>query len=141
MRLDIVTPSRRLQSVATTDVRLPIETSRVLIPGKEGEFEVLPGHAPFLALIGTGLLRFEAGGRDVELMVSGGFADIDRESVTVMCESAALAEEISAEAEQKSLQDMERKLTDLGAVSSEDEDFQKLRTEAERAASKLRLIR
>lgn len=141
MILDIVTPSRRLHSLATEAVRLPMETARVVVPGQEGEFEVLPGHAPFLTLLGTGLLTFEANGKDVQLMVSGGFCDVDHDRITVMCESAALPEEIEAEREQRSLQDTEKQLSELGAVSSEDEDFQRLRTEAERAASKLRLVR
>lgn len=141
MILDIVTPSRRLSSVATEDVRLPTDTARVILPGQAGEFEVLPGHAPFLTLLGTGLMTFEVNGRDVQLMVSGGFCDVDQDRVTVMCESAALPEEIEAEREQKSLQETEKQLSELGAVSSEDEDFKRLRTEAERAASKLRLLR
>lgn len=141
MILDIVTPTRRLHSIATEELRLPAETSRVVLPGRDGEFEVLPGHAPFLTLLGTGLLTFERNGQDVHLMVSGGYCDVDRDRVTVMCESAALPEEIEAEEEQRSLQETEKKLSELGAVSSEDEDFQRLRTEAERAASKLRLVR
>ena len=141
MILDIVTPSRRLHSLATEEVRLPAETARVILPGREGEFEVLPGHAPFLTLLGTGLLTFELNGKDVQLMVSGGFCDVDRDRVTVMCEAASLPEEIEAEREQRSLQETEKKLLELGAVSAEDEDFQRLRTEAERAASKLRLVR
>lgn len=141
MILDIVTPNRRLHSLANDEVRLPSETSRVILPGVEGEFEVLPGHAPFLTMLGTGLLTFEHKGKDVQLMVSGGFCDVDRERVTVMCESAALAEEVELADAQKSLDEAERKLFEIGAVSTEAEDFQKIRTEAERAAAKLRLLR
>ncbi len=141
MIFDVVTPDRRLRSLATDEIRLPAETARVVLPGKEGEFEVLPGHAPFLTILGTGLVTFEQHGKDVQLMVSGGFCDVDRDRITVMCESAALPEEIEAEREQRSLQETEKKLSELGAVSSEDEDFQRLRTEAERAASNLRLLR
>lgn len=141
MLLDIVTPDRRLRSVESTDVRLPVETDDVVLPGIEGEFEVLPGHAPFLTLLGTGILSFKANGKTVRLMVSGGFAEIDREKVTVMCEAAALPEEVEAGAEEKSLAEAERRLAALGAVAFGDPEFKRLRAEAERAASKLRLLK
>lgn len=141
MIVDIVTPSRRLRSVQSEDVRLPAECSRVILPGSEGEFEVGTGHSPFLTLLGTGLLTLETAGRTVKLMVSGGFCEVDRERVTVMCEIAALPEEVEVDAVQAGLQAVEKKLSELGATSTEEESFQRLRTEAERAASKLRLVR
>ncbi|MFZ9887850.1 MAG: ATP synthase F1 subunit epsilon [Myxococcota bacterium] len=141
MIVDIVTPSRRLRSVQNEDVRLPADCSHIIVPGREGEFEVGPGHAPFLTLLGTGLLTLETGGRTVKLMVSGGFCEVDRERVTVMCETAALPEEVQVDAVQSGLQAVEKKLSELGAASTEDESFQRLRTEAERAASQLRLVR
>ena len=142
MRLDIVTPDRRLNSLKNEDVRLPCEASSVLIPGKDGEFEVLPNHAPFITVLGTGLLSFRTeSGQEVKLMVSGGFAEIDRDIVTVMCEAAALPEEVEADLERKALAAAEKQLGQLGAVAREDEDFKRLRAETERAASKLNLIR
>jgi F-type H+-transporting ATPase subunit epsilon len=141
MQLDIVTPDRRMHSLETEEVRLPADVTRVQIPGKEGQFEVLPGHAPFLALLGTGVLTFETAGKEIHLMVSGGFADVDRDRVTVMCEHAALTEEIEAGDEEKSLADAERRLAEMGAVAAEDEEFTRLRGEAERAAAKLHIAR
>jgi len=141
MILDIVTPTRRLRSLASSAVHLPTETERVRIPGQEGEFEILPGHAPFIALIATGILSFDHGGKEVQLMVSGGFCDVDRDHVTVMCESAALAEEVEVVDAEKALQDAEKGLAELGAVSFDNEGYQNLRTEAERATAKLRLVK
>ena len=141
MQLDIVTPTRRLQSIETEEVRLPCETERVRIPGAEGEFEVLPGHAPFIATIGTGILSFAVGGKEIQLMVSGGFCDVDRDKVSVMCEAASLIEEVDAAHAERTLQDAEKKMQELGAVAFDDSSYQQLRTEAERATSNLRLIR
>ena len=132
MQLDIVTPDRRVHLG---------ETSDVVVPGVEGEFEVLPGHAAFLSAIGTGILSFKKDHKDVRLMVSGGFVEVDRDRVTLMCESAALAEEVVREEANKALYDAEQKLKQLGAVSTEDETFQVLRAEVDRAAAKLTLIK
>jgi len=132
MQLDIVTPDRKV---------VVGETSDVVVPGLEGEFEVLPGHAPFLSLLGTGILSFKQGGRDVRLMVSGGYVEVDSDHVIVLCESAALAEEVSREEANKQLYEAEQKLKSLGPVASEDETFQGLRAEVDRAAAKLTLIK
>jgi F-type H+-transporting ATPase subunit epsilon len=134
MNLEIVTPDRRV-TVG--------ETSDVVIPGVEGEFEVLPGHAAFLTALGTGILSFTPKNAHgpTRLMVSGGFVEVDRDQVTVMCESAALAAEISRDEASRQLTDAEQKLKQIGAVSVEDENFQMLRAEVDRAAAKLTLVK
>jgi F-type H+-transporting ATPase subunit epsilon len=132
MQLTIVTPDRRVAVGDTTDV---------VIPGLEGDFEVLPGHEALLAALGTGILSFIREHKQVRLMVSGGFVEVDNDRVTVMCESAALAEEVVRESANKQLYDAEQKLKQLGAVSTEDENFQMLRAEVDRAAAQLTLIK
>lgn len=132
MHMDIVTPDRRV---------VVGETEDVIIPGAEGEFEVLKGHAPLLTILGTGILSFKAGGKETRLMVSGGFVEIDGDRITLLCESASLAGEVVREEANKQLYDAEQKLKQLGAVSVENEDFQVLRAEVDRAAAKLTLIR
>ena len=132
-------------SIVTPDRRVGVgETSDVIVPGAEGEFEVLPGHAPLLAALGTGILSFvQPGGhgKPTRLMVSGGFVEVDRDRVTLLCETAALAEEVVREDANKALYDAEQKLKLLGPVSADDENFAGLRAEVDRAAAKLTLIK
>ena len=85
MQLDIVTPDRKVVVGKADDV---------VIPAKEGEIDVLPGHAPFLGILGTGVLRFVAEGKTHHLMVSGGFVEVDGDRVVLMCESASLKDEV-----------------------------------------------
>src|SRR5688572_5970113 len=132
MHLDIVTPDRTV---------VVGETHDVIVPGSEGEFEVLPGHAPLLTLLGTGILSFKQAGKEVQLMVSGGFVEVDGDRIVLMAESAALSGEVVREEANKQLYDAEQKLKQLGAVSVEDENFQTLRAEVDRAAAKLTLIK
>lgn len=132
MQLDIVTPDRRV---------VIGETSDIIIPGAEGEFQVLPGHAPLLTILGTGILSFKQQGKETRLVVSGGFVEVDGDRVVLMAESASLTTEVVREDANKQLHEAEQKLKLLGAVSVEDEGFQTLRAEVDRAAAKLTLIR
>ncbi len=132
MQLDIVTPDRKV---------VVGETSDVIVPAKEGEMEVLPGHAPVLALLGTGVLSFVHQGKTTRLMVSGGFFEVDNDRVTLMCEAAALVEDITRDTESATLKAAEQKLLALGAVASDDDAFLRHQAEVERATAKLTLVR
>ena len=132
MQLDIVTPDRRVVVGKADDV---------VVPAKEGEIDVLPGHAPFLGMLGTGVLRFIAEGKTHRLMVSGGFVEVDGDRVVLMCESASLADEVKLDTEKKSLADLEKQLASLGAAASDDESYLKLKAEVDRSAARLTLIK
>ena len=140
MKLDIVTPERRLATVKNEEVRLPADVTSVVLPTKAGQMEILPGHSPLLALLGTGVLSFSAGGKAVNLMVSGGFAEVADGTVRVMTELASLAEEVDKAAEQEALTKFQKELAGLGPVSSDDDNFSHLQAETERAAAKLNLL-
>jgi F-type H+-transporting ATPase subunit epsilon len=132
MQLDIVTPDRRVVVGKADDV---------VIPAAKGEIDILPGHAPWLGMLGTGILRFVAEGKEVRLMISGGFAEVDGDRVVLMCESAALQGEVVAESERKSLHDLETQLAALGATAEDDEGYLKLKAEVDRSAARLTLLK
>jgi len=141
MQLDIVTPERRLHSLQSEDVHLPCAVDSVAVPGLLGQFEILPGHAPFVTMLGTGLLTFTIKGRKVDLMISGGFCEVDRDRVNILCEQAALKEEVERGHEEDVHTRFQRDLAQLGAVSDSDENYVRLKTEVDRAATKLTLIK
>lgn len=132
MQLEIVTPDRRVVVEQTTDV---------IIPAKEGELEVLSGHAPVLAVLGTGVLSFVHQGKSTRLMVSGGFFEVDNERVTLMCEAAALQSDVHKDSENNALREAEQKLLALGPVATDDATFLVRKAEVERAAAKLTLVK
>ena len=86
--LEIVTPERRVFA-ETVD--------SVVLPGSEGYLGVLPGHAPLLTMLAPGQIRCEAAGRSRLMAVSGGYAEVLRDRVTVLAETCELAEEIDRE--------------------------------------------
>jgi F-type H+-transporting ATPase subunit epsilon len=67
-----------------------------VVPGTEGSFGVLPGHAPLLSLVGTGEVMYRIGREEHYLAVSGGFAEVGPDHVTILAQTAERPEEIDA---------------------------------------------
>jgi F-type H+-transporting ATPase subunit epsilon len=87
LRLSIVTPMRPL---------VDADVDQVIAPGSEGEFAVLPGHAPFLIALKAGVVRWTQGGRTSRAAIAGGFAEVTQDRVTVLAPLAELAAQIDA---------------------------------------------
>ncbi len=79
IHLEIVTPERPLFSG-------PVE--RVTVPSSQGYLGILPGHAPLLAELGIGEIRYEAGARTEEVFCSWGFVEVLPERVIVLARIA-----------------------------------------------------
>lgn len=79
LHFSLVSPERELFSGAV---------DQVIVPGAEGEFGVLPNHAPFMATVKPGALRILAGGSERRMFVNGGFADVTPAGLTVLAEDA-----------------------------------------------------
>ena len=79
LQFELVTPARLVLSE---------QVHMVVVPGTEGEFGVLEGHAPFTATIKDGVIRVfrSAGGHAEEIPVKGGFAEVSAAGLTVLAE-------------------------------------------------------
>ena len=86
MQFDLVSPERKLLSV---------QVSEVQIPGAEGDLTAMPGHTPTLTTLRPGLLKVVAGGQVSEYAVTGGFAEITPEGVSVLAERALARADLS----------------------------------------------
>ena len=64
------------------------EVDQVVVPGTEGEFGVLPKHAPVMSTIKPGALRILNDGAERRIFVNGGFADVTPDGLTVLAEDA-----------------------------------------------------
>jgi F-type H+-transporting ATPase subunit epsilon len=65
------------------------EVDQVDVPGSEGDFGVLAGHAPLIALLRPGLMTVYAAGEKTELVIFGGFAEVGPDGLTVLADYAA----------------------------------------------------
>ena len=105
LSLEVATPSRLV--VAET-------VDEVVIPGSQGYFGVLPGHAPLLATLGIGELTYRKGTSQLHLALTGGFAEVRNDKVIVLAENAERPDEIDRERALKSKERAERRLSGRG---------------------------
>jgi F-type H+-transporting ATPase subunit epsilon len=79
LHFELVTPARLVRS---EDVHM------VVVPGSEGEFGVLEGHAPFMSTIADGAIKVykTENGTPEEIQVQGGFAEVGENGLTVLAE-------------------------------------------------------
>jgi len=101
LRLEVVTPSRRVLEVRASEVR---------VPGALGELGILPGHTPLLTSLGTGELKWTEGSKPGRLVVQGGFAEIQPDAVTVLASVAETADQINLEAAVQAYAEVTEKL-------------------------------
>lgn len=67
------------------------DADSVVVPAWDGELGILRGHAPLMALLGTGQIRIRRGGHTERFQVSGGFLQVVNNRVSVLSESAGSA--------------------------------------------------
>ena len=86
----------KFELVSPERVLLSIDADQVVVPGADGDFAVLPGHAPVIATLRPGVLDVTAGGSKRRLFVKSGFAEVDPSRLTVLAESAYDVDDLSA---------------------------------------------
>jgi F-type H+-transporting ATPase subunit epsilon len=89
------------------------EVDQVDVPGSEGDFGVLAGHAPLIALLRPGLMTVYAGGEQTKLVVLGGFAEVGPDGLTVLADVATSLEDIDRAALQAQIAEMETRCKDM----------------------------
>ncbi len=91
------------------------EVDQVDVPGSEGDFGVLAGHAPLIALLRPGILTVYAGGEQTKLVVLGGFAEVGPDGLTVLADVATSLEDLDRAALQAQIAKMEQDIKDIAA--------------------------
>jgi F-type H+-transporting ATPase subunit epsilon len=125
IELEVVTPQRSL---------LKTLCDSVILPGSEGEFQVLPGHAPLLADLKPGTLSYG----DQKLMVASGYAEVDQTRVTVMCEGAAWPGEVDLASEKTLLEQLESQL--LQTATEDEKTLKSIEAQIESATARMRIV-
>jgi F-type H+-transporting ATPase subunit epsilon len=78
----------KFELVSPERVLLSADAEQVVLPGTEGDFAVLAGHAPVIATLRPGLLDVQLAGSKRKLYVSGGFAEVEPDRLTVLAPKA-----------------------------------------------------
>ena len=103
-RFDLVSPEKLLFSG---------EVSQVDVPGSEGDFGVLAGHAPFVTTLRPGILVVrEEGGGELRIVVNGGFAEVAPTGLTILADSAVPIDEFDRDVLAGMIKDTEEDVAD-----------------------------
>lgn len=121
LHFELVSPERLLRS---GDVHM------VVVPGTEGDFGVLAGHAPFMSTIRPGAIEVyeSASSPATRIFIDGGFAEVNDSGLTILAENAVPVAEIKAD-------EVSKKLADAR------EDVRLAKTDAERAVAEKQVAR
>ena len=104
VQFELVSPERLVVSRAV---------EMVVVPGVEGDFGVLPGHAPLISEVRPGVIAvFENGKVDERIFVAGGFAEVTGERCTVLAEQAMPISELDRGLAESDLKDAREDLVD-----------------------------
>ena len=110
-KFELVSPERLI---------LSIDADQVDLPGTEGDFGVLAGHAPFLTTLKTGVITVKAGGVSSRIYVRGGFADVNPAGLSVLAERAVPEDEFDATVASSELNNAELGLAEAKTEEAKD---------------------
>ena len=88
------------------------EVDQVDVPGVEGDFGVLAGHAPVVAAIRPGILTVITGGTKQKIIVLGGLAEVSDKGLTVLADFATSLDELDRTQFAETISEMEAKLSE-----------------------------
>jgi F-type H+-transporting ATPase subunit epsilon len=88
------------------------EVDQVDVPGVEGDFGVLAGHAPIVAAIRPGILTITTGGAHQKIIVLGGLAEMSEKGLTVLADVATSTQDIDRALFAETIAEMEAKLAE-----------------------------
>ena len=86
-KFELVSPERILMSV---------DADQVVVPGADGDFAVLAGHAPVITTLRPGVLDVTIGNTKRRVFVKSGFAEVDPTRLTVLAQTAVNVEDMTA---------------------------------------------
>jgi F-type H+-transporting ATPase subunit epsilon len=116
-QFDLVSPERMVFSG---------EVDQVDIPGTEGDFGVLAGHAPLVSTIRPGIMTVFSNGKQEKIVVLGGLAEVSAKGLTVLADVATSIEDLDKAALAKTIAEMEAAIAKLAEGSELDKEITRL---------------
>lgn len=131
LKLTVVTPEKKL----VTDV----EVEDVFVPAYRGELNILPGHAPLMTTLSTGVVQFKRKGASAfeKIAVSWGYCEVANDIVSILAETAESQAEIDLARAELAFKNSEKALAgDVGG-----DQLEKYRLKRERALVRISVAR
>ena len=112
LKLVVVTPEKKV---------VETETDQVEVPGELGYLGILPGHAPLISLLKTGVLKYrDSRGAEKSLAIAAGFMEVSNDVVSVLADLAEEPAEIDAARSEKDRAAAEEELKTASRETLED---------------------
>ena len=125
LHFELVTPTALIRSE---------EVHMVVVPGTEGEFGVLRGHASLLSSVDVGELNFTKEGKKTYYAVSTGYAEVTSSKVTILVETAERSDTIDKDRARRAKEIAEAK---LAKISKEDPEYDAAKAATVKATTRL----
>ena len=116
-QFDLVSPEKLLLSG---------EVDQVDVPGSEGYFGVLAGHAPLVAALRPGILTIKRNGEEIKIVILGGFAEVSPTGLTVLADTAASVEDFDRAVLATHIKTAEDKVAKMDASEMLDKEIARL---------------
>jgi F-type H+-transporting ATPase subunit epsilon len=127
LQLEMVTPYRKILSE---------QVDEVTAPGSVGELGLLPGHTPLLTTLDIGELSYMQDGKSFHVAVNWGYVEVENDTVTVLVETAEVADQIDMERAKAALGRAEEALK---TIDSEDKNFKVMEAALKRAVIRIQV--
>ena len=119
-------PTFHFDLVAPDKVLFSGPVEQVDVPAAEGDFGVLAGHAPLVALLKPGILVVHEGGRELRFVVLGGFAEVNPQGLTVLADVASSIEDLDRAVITAHIEQAEQRIKAMEQGSLLDREIAKL---------------
>lgn len=118
-KLTIVTPEKR--------ILIGQEVEEVTVPAFKGELNILPGHAPLITTLETGVMKWKMKGKERQeiAVISWGYCQVSPEGVNILANIADLPEEIDIEETKTELAEVEKRAMNEFIGDAEWAEFQR----------------
>lgn len=135
VELEIVTPEQAVFHDFVDDV---------VIPGKQGQMDVLPGHLPLISALDVGQLTIRDEHEERHFLIDQGYVEIVDDRVTVLTEACEGVEDIDIDQAKRILEEAREELEELEKVSQteevEEELFEKHRMALKRQRMRMAFV-
>ncbi|RNC28875.1 MAG: ATP synthase epsilon chain [Candidatus Dichloromethanomonas elyunquensis] len=112
------------------------EIEFVVVPGENGEIGVLPNHAPLIAGLGIGVIRYTENGKVNKVAISGGFMEVIHNKVTVLANTAETAGNINIQRAEAAKERAEKRLKEW----TPDTDLARAEVALKRAIARIKAV-
>jgi len=119
-------PTFQLSLVSPEKLLFSGEVDQVDLPGAEGDFGVLAGHSPIVAMLRPGIVSVWTGGEAERFVLLGGIAEFSDADLTILADRASPVDEVDIAALKAQIEEMGEKLRQITAGEELDREIARL---------------